>query len=244
MREHHPETILVAEAYWDMEWTLQHQGFDYCYDKRLYDRIIEGVPSSIRAHLRAELEYQDGLLRFLENHDEPRIADHLSAGAERAAAVVVSTIPGALLWHQGQFEGRRIRLPVFLRRGPHEVIDVDLETWYRNLLKAVSGPGIRKGEWRLLEVQGWPDNRSCDNLLSWSWSDARSSKRHVVVVNWSDGPAQGRVRLDGWRDLVGRSWHLADLLDEEEFVRDGNEMFESGLFVNLEAFRFHLLELR
>jgi hypothetical protein len=29
----------MAEVYWDMEWTLQQQGFDYCYDKRLYDRL-------------------------------------------------------------------------------------------------------------------------------------------------------------------------------------------------------------
>ena len=42
LRTGHPETVLIAEAYWDMEWTLQQQGFDFCYDKRLYDRIIGG----------------------------------------------------------------------------------------------------------------------------------------------------------------------------------------------------------
>ena len=30
----------MAEAYWDLEWALQQQGFDYCYDKRLYDRLV------------------------------------------------------------------------------------------------------------------------------------------------------------------------------------------------------------
>ena len=41
LRTRHPETVLIAEAYWDMEWVLQQQGFNFCYDKRLYDRIIE-----------------------------------------------------------------------------------------------------------------------------------------------------------------------------------------------------------
>ena len=29
----------MAEVYWDLEWTLQQQGFNYTYDKRLYDRL-------------------------------------------------------------------------------------------------------------------------------------------------------------------------------------------------------------
>jgi glycosidase len=30
----HPGFVFVAEAYWDLEWELQQQGFEYCYDKR------------------------------------------------------------------------------------------------------------------------------------------------------------------------------------------------------------------
>ena len=35
-----PDFVFMAEAYWDLEWALQQQGFDYCYDKRLYDRLV------------------------------------------------------------------------------------------------------------------------------------------------------------------------------------------------------------
>ena len=64
----------LAEVYWDLEWTLQQEGFDYCYDKRLYDRLKAGNARSAREHLLADLDYQDRLARFLENHDEPRAA--------------------------------------------------------------------------------------------------------------------------------------------------------------------------
>ncbi len=64
----------MAEVYWEMEWTLQQQGFDYAYDKRLYDRLVEGHAKAVREHFYAGLDYQDKLARFLENHDEPRAA--------------------------------------------------------------------------------------------------------------------------------------------------------------------------
>jgi hypothetical protein len=94
----HPETVLIAEAYWDMESALQQQGFNFCYDKRLYDRFLDPDASTVRDHLRADLSYQSRLVRFLENHDEPRIASCLPADAERAAAVAIATLPGATLW--------------------------------------------------------------------------------------------------------------------------------------------------
>ena len=31
----------MVEVYWDLEWTLQ-KGFDYAYDKRVYDCLREG----------------------------------------------------------------------------------------------------------------------------------------------------------------------------------------------------------
>jgi Alpha amylase, catalytic domain len=238
LRARYPETVLIAEAYWDMESVLQQQGFNFCYDKRLYDRIIEQDASAVRDHLRADLSYQSRLVRFLENHDEPRIADRLRQDAERAAAVAVATLPGATMWHEGQFEGRRIRPPVFLARRPDEPPDLELANWYHALLAAVAGHRVRAGAWRLLEADGWPDNQSCRNLLAWSW-DA-GSDRHVVVVNLSAQPAQARIRLD-WPDLSGRSWRLADLLDQRVFERDGDELTGPGLFVDLGPWQYHLL---
>ncbi len=66
--------VFIAEAYWDLEWQLQQQGFDFCYDKRLYDRLASGSAEDVGSHLLADAGYQGKLLRFIENHDEPRAA--------------------------------------------------------------------------------------------------------------------------------------------------------------------------
>ena len=194
--------MLIAEAYWDMESELQNQGFDFCYDKRLYDRIATQDTRGVREHLRADLDYQSKLLRFLENHDEPRIASRLGVEAEMAAAVAIATLPGGTLWHEGQFEGRRVRPPVFLSRRPDEQPNHHLAAWYRRLLTTVSDRDVKRGRWQLLEATGWPDNQSCDNLLAWSWSG--DDARHVVVVNFSAHPAQARIHLDAGRRPASR----------------------------------------
>jgi hypothetical protein len=146
IKKAHPDFLFVAEAYWDLEWELQQQGFDYCYDKRLYDRLEHDPAESVRLHLCADLAYQKKLVRFIENHDEPRAASTFSLEKERVAAITTSTLAGAKLFHEGQFEGRKVKLPVFLGRRPEEPVDPDLRAFYYKLLKAIHTPAFREGE--------------------------------------------------------------------------------------------------
>jgi len=97
-----PGFLFLAEVYWDMEWTLQQQGFDYTYDKRLYDRLVLRQARPVREHLMAGLDFQDRLARFLENHDEPRAAATFAPDVHRAAAVITFLTPGLRFLHQGQ----------------------------------------------------------------------------------------------------------------------------------------------
>jgi glycosidase len=144
-----PDFIFIAEAYWDLEWNLQEQGFDFCYDKRLYDRLHNGNAESIRLHLCADGAYQTRLLRFIENHDEARAAAQFSPSKEQAAAITSATLLGARLFHYGQFEGRKTRLPVFLARAPDEPANPTMKAFYDKLLKAIADAVFHEGEWRL-----------------------------------------------------------------------------------------------
>ena len=65
----HPEFRFIAEAYWDLEWELQQQGFDFCYDKKLYDRMEHGPAENVRLHLLADLALPGG---HGPVHREPR----------------------------------------------------------------------------------------------------------------------------------------------------------------------------
>jgi hypothetical protein len=238
VREAHPDFLFMAEVYWDMEWTLQQQGFDLCYDKRLYDRLVHEGPESVRGHLQADPAYQERLIRFIENHDEPRAASVFDPAQDRAAAVVISTLEGARLYHDGQFEGFHTHIPVFLARGPDEPTDVELRAFYERLVRAVADSDLRHGEWRLCDVTGWPDNPSHAQLVAWCWRSPQS--RHLVVVNLAGAPAQAQVHLP-WDDLGGRSWTLDDQLKGVRFDRHGYEMAGAGLYVALDPWGSHFL---
>jgi hypothetical protein len=241
VREVHRGFIFVAEAYWDLEWELLQQGFDYCYDKRLYDRLVEGSAERIREHLAAPVGYQRRLIRFLENHDEPRAAAVFSPPQNRAAAMALMTLPGAKLFQEGQFTGAKIKLSVHLGRCPDESPDEALEAFYQNLVEIVRTVELRKGVWQLCQQRGWPDNQSCHHLISWCWLVA--DRKYVVVLNLSGWRSQGQI-IPPWNDLGGRDWDLRSLLPRQDYGRrSGEEMTTEGLYVDVDAKSFHFLEL-
>ncbi len=239
VRAQAPDFLFVAEAYWDREPDLIGQGFDHAYDKRLYDRLVHDDAASVRAHLGAEPAYQRHLIRFLENHDEPRAATVLPPGRDRAAAVTITTLPGAVLLHDGQLDGRRVRLPVQLGRRPAEPLDAELRTWWTALLDINARERAKDGRWSLLMVDGWPDNQSAQHLAAWQWAadDAGTGARHVVVVNLSGERADGRVRVGG---TAGHSCTLTDLLTGVVYPRSGDAIDQGGLYVGLDAWGQHL----
>jgi hypothetical protein len=234
-----PDFKFIAEAYWDLEWELQQQGFDFCYDKRLYDRLEKENAESIRLHLLADIGYQEKLVRFIENHDEPRAATAFGSERLRAVAVAALTLPGAKLLHEGQLEGHRVRLPVFLGRRPPETPDEGLKAFYLRLLKTLGAAAFKSGEWHRCECQGWPDNPSWRNLLAWCWRSEDDLR--LVVVNFSGSSSQGLIRLDAYTRR-NQFFVLEDAFSGDWYSRSGDEMAQPGLFVDLPAWGLHLLK--
>jgi hypothetical protein len=176
------------------------------------------------------------LVRFIENHDEPRAACTFSPAEERAATVTMATLPGARLFHEGQFEGRKVRPPVFMGRRPYEPVDEDLKVFCTQLLHAIDSPVFRDGEWTLCEKSGWPDNPTFLNLVAWNW--IKREERYLVIVNLSGTPAQALVRVP-WSDVSGTNWRLSDRLSDESYERSGDQMGGEGLYVELAPWNFH-----
>ena len=183
-----PQFIFMAEVYWGLEWELMQQGFDYCYDKSLYDRLLSRDAAAVRAHLWADLAYQNKLARFLENHDEPRAAHDLPQPVHQAAAVITYLTPGLRFFHEGQLEGRRVKVSMHLGRRPEEAIDPILEEFYGKLLACLKRAEVRDGRWQLLEIRpAWDDNPTWDRFLAYAWEDG-TGQRLLVAVNY--GPSQ------------------------------------------------------
>lgn len=239
VRAEHPDFLFVAEAYWDMEGQLRQQGFDHCYDKGLYDRLVGQDAESIRLHLSDDVSYQEGLVRFIENHDESPAASAFERGHHEAAAIVALTQAGARLVYDGQTSGRRTHVPVFLGRRPLEEHDEELGDFYRRLLDVLRGETFRSGRWRLCDRWARSDDDAWQQLVAWCWEGA---DRWLIVVNLGPRFASGLVAAQ-WHDLGGQDWRLTDPTTGVELRRTGDDLGR-GLSVGLEPWRWHIFHLR
>jgi hypothetical protein len=232
VRQRFPGFCFMAEVYWDLEWTLQQQGFDYTYDKRLYDRLRDRHARPVREHFYAGLDYQNKLARFLENHDEPRAAVTFPPGMHEAGAVITFLSPGMRFFHDGQFRGRKKRISPHLCRAPDEPVDPDLAKFYDRLLTVLREPLLREGQWQLLEcMPAWGGNWTWDCFLAFAWESA-GEERMLVAVNYAPNQSQCYVRLP-FKDLGGRQWQLRDQLGTAVYDRDGNDLQSRGLFLDM-----------
>ncbi len=246
VRQQRPDFGFMAEVYWDLEWTLLQQGFDYAYDKRLYDRLRALQARPVREHLGAAPGCQQHMARFLENHDEARAAAAFAPEVHAAAALVTYTTPGLRFFQQGQFEGARVHVSPHLVRAPDEPVDARIAAFYAALLGALRHRALRDGVWSLLDCAGaWDGNPSHAQFIAWRWqgADPREGAAWLcAAVNYAPQPGQCFVRL-GDGGLAGRDHRFRDLLGDAVYDRAGDDLLARGLYLDLPAWGHHLFEV-
>jgi len=235
VKSNYPNFIFLAEVYWDLGWKLQQLGFDYTYDKRLYDRLKQENVELIRDHLNADISYQRKSVRFIENHDEKRVINVFGRERSIAAAIIMGTIPGLSLYHQGQLIGEKIKIPVQLRRKQNELPDIKIQHAYERILEFTNQDVIHNGQWSLLKT-------STKNILAWQWYIPDSNKLSAVVVNYSSIRSQGRIFLKEFKDI--EQFLLKDILNGRIYTIRMEELTHQGLYVDLQPFQSHLFNFK
>jgi hypothetical protein len=243
IRNERPGFVFMAEAYWDMEWTLQQQGFDYTYDKRLYDRLRSADAGRVRGHLHADPDYQRRSVRFLENHDEPRAAAIFEQRVHEAAAVIALLAPGLRFVHEGQQTGRRFTASNHLRRRAMEPVDRGMESFYGRLLGCMRRQEVRDGHWQLLDAApAWSGNQSFEQFVAFSWE--KDGQRAIVAVNYGPREGQCYLRLP-YPDIAGTNVELRDQLDATTaYMRSGDDLLGHGLYLDVAPWRHHVFSLQ
>jgi hypothetical protein len=234
VKEKYPEFIFIAEVYWDMEWQLQQMGFDYTYDKRLYDRLSFAPVYEITNHLKADQGFQNKLIRFIENHDEPRAISHFGIQKSLAAATVIYTLPGMRFLHQGQTEGLRIKIPVQLNRMPPESENQKTRRYYKRLLEISSQKVFKSGNWRLELCHD-------QKLLSWTWRLNKTIR--LVIINYSDQTAETNIALPVDYPL-NSDIIFTDELTGNSTLHRKQHLQEIGLYVKLAPYQAHIFSVK
>ncbi|WP_041430895.1 alpha-amylase family glycosyl hydrolase [Synechococcus sp. PCC 6312] len=235
-----PGFCFLAEVYWDLEWRLHEAGFDYTYDKQLYDRLRSHQVAPVREHLSREVKFHNQAVRFLENHDEQRAAVTFSFEVHQAAAIITYLTPGLRFFYDGQLQGYPHRISPHLGRQPQTPVNASIEAFYQQLLTVLQQNILRTGTWEFLTCRpAWSENGSWANFLAWAWTDEKNWL--LVVVNYAPYASQCYVDLP-WPELAGESWWLQDQLSAAGYERQGDELRQRGLYLDIPAWGYHLFE--
>ena len=243
VKARHPDFVFVAEAYWDLEWALQQQGFDYCYDKRLYDRLVHEGAESVRGHLTADIGYQQ---RARPLHREPRRAargrDRSRPAKARAAAVATLTQTGARLVHEGQLEGRRgAACPSSSPAGPTSRPTPSCGRSTSGCSAALARPASSAAaSGSSASAAAGTGNDTWQNLVAWGWRG--DVPRKLVVVNLGDAPAAGPRLAAVGRPARARAGGSTTRRPASVYERSGDDL-RDGLYVALDPWAWHLFDL-
>ncbi len=240
VRARNPEFLFMAEVYWDLERELQRLGFDLTYDKWIYDHARQGNALALRDRLTKTADCREKMVLFLENHDESRAAAAFGP-RERAAAALMATLPGAHLLHEGQFEGRRVHVPVQMCRRPAEEPDADLEAFYRVLLELMREPAMRQGAWMQPAVwAAWEGNTS-DRAIAASLREL-GLQRWLTVANLGTHRAQAYCAAP-FESVAAPVVALRCRFCEARYHRAREVLLQKGLYLDLAPGEFHVLEV-
>ena len=182
-----PEFITIAEVYWGLEDRMLKLGFDYAYDKNLYDSLLNEQIESVKRILSIDQATQSRYVRFTENHDELRAVNAFGRERSMAASLIAYALPSMRLLHQGQIEGRKIRAPLQLKRIADEPVDSEIQKFYTTLLTALSSDALHYGKWALLGVEG------AQTVFSWLWE--LGMNRAFICVNYASREAVCSIKL-------------------------------------------------
>ena len=220
----------MAEVYWDLEWTLQQEGFAYCYDKRLYDRLKEAKRgrfastfwpvSIIRTSWRVFSKITTN--RVLRPSFRGRsIRQPQSSPFYRL--VCVSSIKVSSKGHGCVY--LCICIAARLSRSMPKS-----QTFYARLLQILkTRTAFREGDWSQIQPQAaWPGNWTADDFIAYAWA-GKDGSRYIVVVNYASN--QGQCRLfPPFPELRNRQVRLTDLMGDEVYDRDGTDMLDNDLY--------------
>jgi hypothetical protein len=141
-------------------------------------------------------------------------------------------LPGMRLLHEGQLRGAQVRVPVHVARRPVEPADPQVSAFYEQLLATLASTAVGRGAFEILRPRSAWSNNSTDHCFVVVQWQSKPDGFDLVVVNLAAQPSQCFV-TPTVAGMARREWKMEDLLGEEKYWRNGNEMAARGLYLAL-----------
>ena len=241
IKKSYPEFIFIAEVYWGLEYELMNLGFNYVYDKTFYDFLEYSDIEKLKGNLTEQNETAGKKLKFIENHDENRAIAVFGREKSKAAAFLLAVSPGAHLFHQGQIEGFKNKLPIYLKESLGEKSDEGIIEFYKNILVTSKNISLNMFAWESTVIfPAWKENETYKNCIA--LFNKNQYGYYLAVANYSDSQSQCYTRFD-ITTIQAKELIFKDLLSQSEYVRGKEDIILKGLYLDMHKYGYHLFRI-
>ncbi|MBI4787154.1 MAG: alpha-amylase [Chloroflexi bacterium] len=264
-----PDTLLLAEAFWLMEgYFVRTLGMHRVYNSAFMNMLRDEDNAKYRSVMKNTLEFDPQVLKryvnFMNNPDERTAVDQFGKGDKYfGIATMMATLPGLPMFGHGQIEGFAEKYGMEYQRAYwDEQPDTGLlQRHEREIFPLLRRRYLFAGVENFLLYDFFaPEGHVNEDVFA--YSNQVGSERALVVYHnkfatargWVKTSAAYSVKLGEERKLVQRNlaegWALHDdgnffviFRDQSsglEYIRTSRELREKGLFVELNAYQYHV----
>ena len=232
-----PNSILLAEAYnEDYSKKLIELGFDYAYDKTLIEKIFTST-SAVKEYMKSkDSTFLDTSCHFAENHDELRIAFKTGGDYNKAMAVgtLAATFGGMIFINHGQWEGKKNKLDIHLRRATYESDNLIVKNYYRKLSKVLLEPAFRSSNFYFVDNM---TGQKKDDFIAYIKEEG--DNHFIVIVNFSSTQGCAYVPI---HNIKGYRYCLVhEALSDQEYIKTVKDA-QSGMLICLDAWESQIFQ--
>jgi hypothetical protein len=259
-----PDTLLLAEAFWMMEgYFVRTLGMHRVYNSAFMNMLKAEENAKYRQTIKNVLEFNPEILKrfvnFMNNPDEKTAVEQFgSQGKYFGACLLMCTMPGLPMFGHGQIEGFREKYGMEYRRAYwDETVDQGLVEGHRLwIFPVLKKRWLFSGSEQFVLYDFHCHDGSVDENV-FAYSNRVAAERAVVLYNNRHGRTAGWIRQAGVATaqrqqpvglgealgLSGGQDRFVSFRDQAsglEYLRSTAELHQQGLYVELDAYEFHL----
>jgi glycosidase len=263
-----PDTLLLAEAFWLMEgYFVRTLGMHRVYNSAFMNMLKQEENAKYRQTIKNVLEFDPQVLQrfvnFMNNPDEKTAVEQF--GKERkyfGACLLLATMPGLPMFGHGQVEGFHEKYGMEYKKALwEEPVDEHLVREHERLIfPLLRRRWLFSGADRFVFYDFWAGGQVNEDVFA--YSNCCGDQRGLIVYHNRFAATSGWVRTStgfavksdagtGIRQTTlgealrfngdGRHYYVfRDYANGLEYIRNGRELCEQGLFVELEAYESHV----
>lgn len=262
-----PDTLLLAEAFWLMEgYFVRTLGMHRVYNSAFMNLLRNEDNAKYRVVMKNTLEFDPEILKrhvnFMNNPDERTAVDQFGKGDKYfGICVLMVTMPGLPMLGHGQVQGFSEKYGMEFRRAlwDEQPDPYLIERHEREIFPLLH----RRTEFSGVENFLLYDFFNADGGVNedvFAYSNGMGETRNLVVYHNRFSSARGWVRASaaymdkssrGLRQrTLGEGLNLRrgddlftifrDSITGLEYLAPNNDLIEKGLFVNLDAYKYHV----